>query len=338
MPEGSIRGGEPRLRREPLHQHSRRRGQAGLGALALRIGLRAAIRAVEHRQRRAAAAARPAGVTETGHAHVSAAQQMNRAAGMLAVSVLLDSAVEHYRGSFHNRAMYAPLISATLALAASGHGSGDRRNRAHPLRDSIYGLALSIGIGGTCFHLYNVSKRPGGFSWLNLFYGAPLGAPAALSIAGILGLTAERVRDNPDARRPDVLGFPAGRAMAAVTAAGLMGTVAEVGLLHFRGAYHNPAMFLPVIVPPITAAVLAEAALGPRRKRPVARWWMHLTAWLGLAGMAFHACGVARNMGGWRNWSQNVLNGPPLPAPPSFTALSIAGLGALDLLENSRDA
>ena len=41
----------------------------------------------------------------------------------------------------------------------------------------------------------------------------------------------------------------------------------------------------------------------------------------------------ARNMGGWRNWSQNLLNGPPLPAPPAFTALAIAGIGALDLIE-----
>ena len=34
-------------------------------------------------------------------------------------------------------------------------------------------------------------------------------------------------------------------------------------------------------------------------------------------------------MGGWRNWRQNVLNGPPLPAPPSFTGLALAGLAAL---------
>jgi hypothetical protein len=38
-------------------------------------------------------------------------------------------------------------------------------------------------------------------------------------------------------------------------------------------------------------------------------------------------------MGGWRNWTQNVLNGPPLPAPPSFTGLALAGLAALGLLK-----
>jgi hypothetical protein len=37
-------------------------------------------------------------------------------------------------------------------------------------------------------------------------------------------------------------------------------------------------------------------------------------------------------MGGWRNWSQNLLNGPPLPAPPAFAALAIAGLVAVRLI------
>jgi hypothetical protein len=41
------------------------------------------------------------------------------------------------------------------------------------------------------------------------------------------------------------MGFPAGRAMAALAALGMLGTVGEAGLLHFRGAYHDPAMFLP---------------------------------------------------------------------------------------------
>jgi hypothetical protein len=52
--------------------------------------------------------------------------------------------------------------------------------------------------------------------------------------------------------------------------------------------------------------------------------------------VAFHARGVARYHGGWRNWSQNVLSGPPLPAPPSFTALATAGLAALRLRETER--
>jgi hypothetical protein len=42
-------------------------------------------------------------------------------------------------------------------------------------------------------------------------------------------------------------------------------------------------------------------------------------------------------MGGWRNWSQNVLNGPPIPAPPSFTGLALAGLAGLGLMQDHPD-
>ncbi|GJH05657.1 hypothetical protein CBA19C8_33890 [Paraburkholderia terrae] len=66
--------------------------------------------------------------------------------------------------------------------------------------------------------------------------------------------------------------------------------------------------------------------------------WLRCTALLGFAGVGFHTFGVARNMGGWRNWSQNIFSGPPLPAPPSFTALALAGLAALGLREGERDA
>ncbi len=109
----------------------------------------------------------------------------------------------------------------------------------------------------------------------------------------------------------------------------------EAGLLHFRGAYHNPAMVLPVTLPPIAAGLMAANSVAPRRPflRKLTGWWLKATAALGLAGVGFHAYGVSRNAGGWRNWRQNLLNGPPIPAPPAFTGLAIAGLAALALLE-----
>ena len=271
---------------------------------------------------------------------VRAARRLNRASGLLATSVLADSALEHYRGAFENRAMYTPLLTSALSLAASLHGVADHRSGARNMRDTIYALSGFVGIVGSGFHIYNVSKRPGGFSWLNLFYGAPLGAPFALLLSGLLGYAAERLRDaEPGAAPPRIAGLPAGRATAALTAAGLLGTVGEAGLLHFRGAYQDPAMFLPVTVPPIAAGLLGHAALSPRgRRHRFLRWWLRLTALLGIAGVGFHIFGVSRNMGGWRNWSQNVLNGPPIPAPPSFTGLALAGLAALGLLDDHPDA
>jgi hypothetical protein len=53
---------------------------------------------------------------------------------MLAFSVLADSAVEHCRGSFENRAMYAPLATAALTLGASLFGSVDARKAARGAR------------------------------------------------------------------------------------------------------------------------------------------------------------------------------------------------------------
>jgi hypothetical protein len=271
-------------------------------------------------------------------ATVRAARRLNRAAGILALSVLADSGVEHYRGSFKNKAMYTPLVTSALTLAISVHGTADKRRGAHVLRDSVYALAALTGMAGTGFHIYNVTKRPGGFSWQNVFYGAPLGAPMAILLSGLLGVYSERVREHMTGT-PTVFGMPAGRAMAALAGAGLLGTSGEAGLLHFRGAYHNPFMFLPVTIPPVAAALMVETALGPvGRDRWFTRLWLRLAAVMGFAGVGFHAFGVSRNMGGWRNWSQNVLNGPPLPAPPSFSGLSLAGLAALGLLKDHPDA
>ena len=266
---------------------------------------------------------------------VTAARRLNCAAGMLALSVLADSSIEHYRGSFENKAMFTPLIVSALTLGTSVHGTADRREDAHLARDTIYLLAAATGLIGTGFHLYNVGKKTGGVSWQNLFYGAPLGAPMAILLSGLIGYCSERVRETPTAKTPRIFQLPAGRAMAAVTSGGLLGTSGEAALLHFRGAFHNPFMLLPVTLPPIGAALLGRVAVaGPGRQHRFTRWWMRLLAVMGIAGAGFHAYGVSRNMGGWRNWSQNLLNGPPMPAPPSFAGLALAALAALGLMRD----
>lgn len=277
-----------------------------------------------------------AGAGRTGQPiHVEAARSCNHSASLLALSVLTDSAMEHYRGSFENPAMFAPLASSALTLMASLHGGADGNARRHPVRHAVYIAAGATGAAGAAFHLYNVGKRPGGFRWENLFHAAPLGAPGALFAAGALGVFGERLRD-ADGSDPRMAGMPAGRALALLAGVGLLGTVLEAGLLHFRGAFQHRAMYAPVTVPPVAAAVLVNAAVAGPAERPWARLWLRLTTALGVIGAAFHARGIARRQGGWRNWSQNLFAGPPLPAPPGFSALAMAGLAALRLRRRER--
>ena len=118
-------------------------------------------------------------------ATVRAGRRLNRAAGVIAASVLADSAVEHYRGSFHNKAMFTPLVVSRSV--AGGERAWYRRQPAAGLIGCaicVYALAALTGLVGTGFHIYNVGKAPGGVCWQNLFYGAPLGAPVAMVLVG----------------------------------------------------------------------------------------------------------------------------------------------------------
>ena len=172
--------------------------------------------------------------------------------------------------------------------------------------------------------------------WQNLFYGAPLAAPAALSVAGLIGCAGVPSQQIIQLKRR-VCQVVRQDARSLRSGFSLLGASAEAGLLHFRGAFHNPFMWVPVLVPTTAAAMLGlVAASGRYALRTATRVWLRFTAVIGFGGMGFHAFGVRAQMGGWRNWTQNVMDGPPLPAPPSFTALALAGLAALSLIEREQ--
>ncbi len=251
----------------------------------------------------------------------TAQQGLYTGAATLAASVLVDSALEHFRGNYFNRAMFIPPFAAAASLAASVNG-----NVPAKARNSVFGASGLIGLTGLGFHIYNMAKRPGGFSWNNLFYAAPIAAPGAL---GLAGAQLSGMKGRPAAAR-----LRLSRAVAFLLSGGLLATVGEVALLHFRGAFHDPFMYAPLTAPPLAASALAAAAAKPTPARiRLARFLLKATGALGLAGMGFHAFGVSRNMGGWRNWTQNLFQGPPIPAPPSFTGIAAAGLSALRVLE-----
>lgn len=254
------------------------------------------------------------------------ARGLNVGAGVLAASVVADAAMEHFRGNYDNRGMYAAPLAAAATMATALSGRAPKQ-----VSTAVFGAALGVGVTGLGFHFYNITKRPGGFSWQNLFYAAPFAAPGALALAGALGLAAARL---PRARHlPLRTQQNIATGLAWSVSASLLVTASEVWVLHFRGAFHDPFMLVPVTLVPAAALSLAHSGARPTaRNLTVSRWLMKLTALVGLAGAGFHAYGVSRDMGGWSNWSQNLFAGPPLPAPPSFTGLAFAGLGTLTLL------
>jgi hypothetical protein len=273
-------------------------------------------------------------------ASLEASRLLNTAAATLAASVLTDSTAEHYRAGFHNRAMFiAPTVSAATLATATASAFAPRGHGLVP--GAVFAASVVTGLVGFGFHLTNVSRRVGGWNSANVFHGAPIAAPLAITMAGVFGIAASRLLrssvSSDDRLPPSRAGSRASVALASLSALGLAGTSMEAGALHFRGAFQNPFMYAPVAIPPIAAVTLATAAVtGSSTAHNAAGALLRLTGWLGIVGMGFHAWGVHRRMGGWDNWRQNLLAGPPLPAPPAFTGLALAGLAALELLEAER--
>lgn len=256
-----------------------------------------------------------------------AARLLDTASAILMAGVASDSTAEHYRAQFHNRAMFIAPVMSSIGLTTAIAAASNPRGGGHARR-FIFGASILTGFAGLGFHLTNIARRPGGWNSSSLFYGAPLAAPLGITMAGALGLAASRVATG-------TLDRSTSRVLGSLAAVGLVGTSAEATTLHFRGAFHNPLMYAPVVLPPIAATALAAASLGGGGSG-AARALLRATSLLGLGGTLLHAWGVHRRMGGWRNWSQNVLAGPPLPAPPAFTGLALAGLAALDLMKTAR--
>ena len=137
-----------------------------------------------------------------------AAQALGAGAAILCVSVALDSALEHYRGEFKDRAMF---VGPTMALLGLGAAIVDRvpperaDERLPELALSAVGATGLIGLG---FHAYNILKRPGELDALNCSTARPIGAPAALTLAGLYGVIAGEMLSGRDYVRTRLPGTP----------------------------------------------------------------------------------------------------------------------------------
>src|SRR3546814_10840364 len=73
------------------------------------------------------------------------------------------------------------LIASTLSIGIAGERTANVRSERLPgIRGIIEAGSASVGMFGLGFHAFNIIKRPGELTFGNFFYGAPIGAPAAL--------------------------------------------------------------------------------------------------------------------------------------------------------------
>jgi hypothetical protein len=178
---------------------------------------------------------------------------------------------------------------------------------------------------------YGIVKKPGGYKWLlhYLMYSAPQLAPLALTATGLLALIAARGLSG----ETQFVGLNLRAALFGFVALALTGAIVQAGVLHYRGAFNNVAMYAPLTAPALAVAVSAWAAVEPRGPALVAlAVLLWLTSLIGFVGLGMHLRGFDRQMGGLYVPLFTVLEGPPAWAPALFVGVAAVGLVAIHLL------
>lgn len=116
------------------------------------------------------------------------------------------------------------------------------------------------------------------------------------------------------------------RSLSGVTPFAAAVTTAEIYVEHYRASFGNKMMWSPIIVtPPVMVA-----GIGGVFSRRWAKTYLPITALIytanGLVGEYYHARGVARKPGGFRQASYNLAMGPPIMAPGLMTIVGMLGV------------
>jgi hypothetical protein len=116
------------------------------------------------------------------------------------------------------------------------------------------------------------------------------------------------------------------RSLSGLTAFAAAVTTAEIYLEHYRASVGNKMMWSPIIVtPPVMVA-----GIGGVFSRRWAKTYLPVTAIIytanGLIGEYYHARGVARRPGGFKQASYNLAMGPPIMAPGLMTIVGFLGV------------
>jgi hypothetical protein len=249
------------------------------------------------------------------------------------IFLMLDALVGHYRRAFAYRMQYAPMVSGTaLVVAALLATVFPVLHLLNQLLSWAGWMAAATGLIGFGYHFYyGIVTKPGGLKWLlhYLMYGAPIFAPLGLTVAGALGIITARGL----AGENEVVGLTMPVALFLFVTIVLAGAIMQAGILHYRGAFNNPAMYAPLTVPSLAMIASAWMVLAPstaaRAAFAVLLW---MTLLVGFIGFGMHLRGLDRQMGGLYVWHANLLEGPPQGAPGLFVALAAIGLVSLYLL------
>lgn len=128
-----------------------------------------------------------------------------------------------------------------------------------------------------------------------------------------------------------VTNLRAGRAqklLSAATAASALPMGVEIYINHYGGSFGNKWMWTPVALSPALSAAGVAGVLSERAARTVLPALSSVFLLDGLAGVYFHARGVARKPGGFKEPTYNLVMGPPALAPGSLAMIGAIGLMA----------
>jgi hypothetical protein len=247
--------------------------------------------------------------------------------------ILADALAGHYRSGFAFRSQYAPFVSGgLLIISAVAAGVAPGVSWTKGALQAAGWLAVASGVIGFGFHhYYGIVKKAGGYKWLlhYLMYGAPQLAPLALAAAGALALITARGL----AGELNFVGINVRAALLVFVAIALVGAILQSGILHYRGAFNNPAMYAPFLAPLLAIVGSLWVAFAPGRAASLALasllWLTFLT---GFVGLGMHLRGLGRQMGGLYVTVFNWMEGPPAFAPALFAGFSAVGLVAIYLL------
>ena len=252
---------------------------------------------------------------------------------VMTLLLLADAFAGHYRSGFTFRAQYAPFVSGGLLIvSAVTAGIAPDVSWANKLLRAAGWLAVASGVIGFGFHhYYGIMRKPGGYKWLlhYLMYGAPQLAPLALTGTGALALIAASGLDG----ETSYTGISLRVALFLFVAVALAGAVLQAGILHYRGAFNNPAMYVPLGAPVLAVLASIWMAVAPSRTAALAlETLLWLTFLTGFIGLGMHLRGFERQMGGLYVALFNWLEGPPQFAPALFAGFALVGLIAVHLL------